>query len=72
MNTNEFNSTYEAVVQVTDTSEILCPECNEYSKIARWVEVTVPCELCGDHYAIVCPVCEEHFDHVYAKPFIVK
>ena len=45
-------------------SQVQCPECREWSPISDWREGSVYCEDCGEHTAIVCPACEERFDHV--------
>ena len=30
------------------------------------------CEDCGDHSALVCPKCDERFDHVWGPTFRIK
>ncbi|WP_175785545.1 hypothetical protein [Burkholderia ambifaria] len=54
---------------LTDASEVLCGECNGWSPIADWETSLVECETCGDHAAIVCPLCEHHHDHVHCDTF---
>lgn len=48
---------------LTETSEIFCPECKEYSHWQDWAITEVGCEDCGTHDALRCPECEETFDH---------
>ena len=54
---------------------VTCPAddagCGEASPLAEWLESTVYCELCSEHAAIVCPRCEEAFDHVWGPTFAV-
>jgi len=50
--------------ELQEKSEVLCPECKEWSDISDWSEGSVFCELCGEHATMVCPKCEEQFDHV--------
>lgn len=52
--------------------EILCPKCNAWSRVELWKEGEVGCEDCGSHSAIICPICDEYHDHVYAEPFRVR
>lgn len=53
-------------------SSILCSECKEFSPFQEWREGEVWCEDCGEHSALICPKCEHHYDHVWAKEFEVK
>jgi Zn finger protein HypA/HybF involved in hydrogenase expression len=50
---------------------VKCPECQASSPIKDWEGGSVYCELCGDHDAIVCPNCDESFDHVWGPTFEV-
>ncbi|MBK3405098.1 hypothetical protein H0176_00530 [Methylorubrum populi] len=43
----------------------VCPECKEWSPVAKWREGEVYCEDCGDHRSMVCPACDEHTDTVF-------
>lgn len=49
-----------------DTSEVRCNECEAWSPLADWTEGIAYCEDCGDHAAMVCPLCGEHVDHVWS------
>ena len=49
--------------------EIKCPECDEWSPPEEWKEGEVGCEDCGSHSAMVCPKCDERFDHVFSPTF---
>lgn len=51
---------------------IKCPECNEWTSIKEWKEGETYCEDCGSHYGIICPKCEEIFDHVWHPDFEIK
>lgn len=55
--------------ELTENSEILCPECHEWSHVSEWRESEVGCEDCGSHAAIVCPLCDEYHDHIFAETF---
>ena len=52
---------------------IRCPDedCGEISHHENWVESKVGCEICGSHKALMCPKCEECFDHVWSPTFEV-
>lgn len=51
-------------------SEIECPECKKWSLYNEWKkEVEVYCGYGGEHSAIMCPKCEELFDHVWCDTF---
>ena len=63
---------YAYDIEPFDGCEIQCPECKEWSNIENWKEYTVPCDICGDHDAIMCPECTELFDHVYSPRFEVR
>lgn len=52
-----------------DSDEVLCPECGEYSPLSDWAEGAVGCETCGEHDAIICPLCAERIDHVHSPKF---
>ena len=52
--------------------EIQCPECLTWHPHEEWHKGLVGCELCGDHDALVCPACGEHFDHVKGPIFKIK
>lgn len=49
-----------------DAKSIRCPNdaCNSLLKVEDWIDSSVGCEDCGDHYAIECPVCGKRFDHI--------
>ena len=49
--------------------ELKCPECGEWHNHNEWKEAEVYCILCGEHYAMKCPSCEERFDHVWSPTF---
>jgi Zn finger protein HypA/HybF involved in hydrogenase expression len=56
--------------ELEENSEILCPECEEWSHQSDWFETEVGCEDCGSHLAMGCPVCDERFDTIlYGKTF---
>ena len=42
-----------------DGCEILCKYCDEWSSHTEWPETEIPCEDCGEHYAMKCPKCNE-------------
>jgi hypothetical protein len=42
-----------------------CPTCKLTSKIKFWRVSTVPCDDCGEHDVIECPLCEEKIDPSY-------
>ena len=52
---------------------VKCPDedCGKESPLKEWTVGSVGCELCGDHDAMVCPECEEMFDHVWSPTFEV-
>lgn len=56
-------------VKVFEECEIKCPECNKWSDMQDWKKDDVPCEVCGEHEAIVCPKCGQYFDHVWSPEF---
>ncbi len=61
---------FEPIENLKEGCEILCPECLTWSLHTEWRESSVGCELCGEHYAIKCPECDERFDHVWnSEPF---
>lgn len=49
-----------------------CPECKKWSATAEWEELSVPCDLCGDHEGRGCPECGERFDHVWGSDRIER
>jgi len=57
-----------------DGDDVQCPEpgCLAWSPLADWREIDIPCELCGDHPGLVCPVCYEAQDHVFDHLFQVR
>ncbi len=55
--------------ELTKESELLCPECKKWSHMSKWEESEVGCDLCGGHVAIVCPLCDYYFDHVFCRTF---
>lgn len=48
-----------------DHEILTCPECRERVLAADWNDTEVPCEDCGDHPAIICPMCGYRFDMIY-------
>jgi hypothetical protein len=52
-----------------DEVQIKCPICKEWSPCLDWREGEVGCEDCGSHATLICPKCEEGFDHVSSEPF---
>ena len=50
-------------------AEVECPKCAAWTSVDDWRVSEVPCELCGDHAALVCPSCYEAFDHVWGEEF---
>lgn len=56
----------------SDADMVECPECATLSPLSAWREGEVYCELCGDHAAMICPACDEFFDHVYGPTFKVE
>ena len=52
--------------------EIECPSCKTWNSHKNWREGEVYCEDCGEHSAIICPNCEEYFDHVWSPTFEVR
>lgn len=56
---------------VENDSIIECPRCGEATPLMEWHECDVPCDECGSHSAMVCPECEEAFDHVWGPEFHV-
>lgn len=42
-----------------------CPECEQVSPVAAWVETEVGCSDCGSHPAAFCPDCMEKIDLVF-------
>ena len=56
---------------VSDGDVVRCPECKADTPLAAWREGEVYCEDCGDHAAMVCPSCDERFDHVHGPTFHV-
>jgi hypothetical protein len=65
----EAQPTWTFTGALTDTSEVKCPECKEWSPLSEWREGTVGCEDCGDHATMECPRCDEGFDHVWSPTF---
>lgn len=53
---------------VTQDSKVECCECMKYIAIEEWEECSSECECCGYHYALLCPVCDEMIDSVFAPP----
>jgi len=51
---------------------IICPSCCQERPVKDWERGEfINCDLCGEHTALRCPVCQCAFDHVYADPFKV-
>lgn len=66
-------SLWSFTAPITEESLIECPECKEASPLSEWQESEVYCEDCGSHAAMMCPKCEERFDHVYQEvDFVVR
>ena len=57
--------------ELEETSMIECPECKKLAPPRDWKEGEVGCEDCGTHSAIICPNCDEYFDHVSNRVFNV-
>ena len=72
MNLDDLNWYFDFDPEITKESELLCPECKKYSHVSEWKESAVGCELCGEHTAIVCPLCDYYFDHVHCKTFSTR
>lgn len=51
--------------EITESKQILCPECNEWSSAIDWNDCEPYCEDCGSHAGIECPVCGDMFDHCF-------
>ena len=56
---------FDFTQELTDNSQIKCPECKEWSLATEWKHIPVYCNVCGDHPGILCPKCDELFDHVW-------
>lgn len=56
----------------TETSEVQCPECEEWSPAVEWTEAEVGCEDCGSHDGVKCPRCDERHDHIHGPTFQVR
>lgn len=56
----------------TDHDDVFCSECKQWSEFRYWRLGEIPCESCDTHLVIICPICDEYYDHVYAEPFEVK
>ncbi len=52
--------------------EIFCPDCKDWSSHEEWSEGEIGCELCGSHSALICPKCDEYFDHVHGPLFMTR
>lgn len=55
-------------VPPTDSCDVQCPraECGAWSALTAWSVEEVDCDTCGEHDAMVCPVCAWEHDHVSA------
>ena len=63
---------WKFTTELFNESIVICPDCKVPSPLSEWNEGEVYCEDCGSHAAMVCPRCEDRFDHVYQeKPFEV-
>lgn len=51
---------------LTKDSFVECPECCNYSPIEAWEDVSVECDVCGDHDGIICPICDEIVDYAFS------
>jgi hypothetical protein len=51
---------------------IKCPECNKFNNHKLWTEGEAECDDCGSHAAIICPECDEYFDHINGPTFEIK
>lgn len=67
MKSGDVRSFWSFDAPVADDSEIHCHECGEWSLLAEWERGYVDCDTCGDHDAMVCPKCDEHYDHVHSS-----
>jgi len=67
---NDVFGYFDFDLKLEENSEILCPECEEWSSQKDWYETEVGCEDCGSHIAVGCPLCRNAFDTVfYDTPF---
>jgi predicted amidophosphoribosyltransferase len=71
MNKADLTLLWKFDAELVDNSQLECPGCHRPSPIALWSESEVYCEDCGEHAAIVCPICGETFDHVWGPTFHV-
>lgn len=62
---NEFDLWVFTKEPLEESSVVECPECKKASPIKTWWIGGVGCSDCGEHAAMVCPECCEHFDHVH-------
>ena len=53
---------FRGKVGVSKETLVLCPECNESVAISDFIDIELPCEICGEHYSIQCPECNAEFD----------
>lgn len=60
---------FEFSEELTDESQILCEECGEWSLAKDWINLEIQCDICGDHPGIMCPKCDEVYDHVWSDEF---
>jgi len=60
---------FEFTPPLEENSEIFCTDCSEWSSWEKWREGEVGCEDCGSHNALICPLCDRHFDSVRCEPF---
>ncbi len=67
----KIDSTYKHFSRFTFSQDIncssmlRCAECGLWSQVWRWKHTEIFCEICGDHEALMCPECMEHFDCVW-------
>lgn len=59
---------------LTETCEVRCNQCEEFSPLAEWSEDEVSCDVCGDHSAMRCPKCWHCEDGVWSseRPMVVR
>lgn len=50
---------------VSDQDLVTCPHCCQASPLVKWERGDlINCDLCGEHVAIRCPICDETFDEI--------
>ncbi len=52
---------------IRNSTLVICPKCGERVAISDFIDIELPCELCGEHYSIQCPKCDAEFDGVHSN-----